>query len=316
LNGLGVTFNKVRGEYFATGGAQGYQSIVTMTVKKYVNGVEVAGWTPAGNVNWTVTSSISGLSVGAADSEAIWKRDADDVVGLTWVADASSSVDGATNWVTKIVQGTAPQGITAYLADVVGSRAVTITASDGSDTSAPAVFIFGKGPLSVFSKTGTADTQWATAGTDDISNGFQAATTPAAYFCSGKHVDNNVMTNGNSDSSSSGFNPNSGNNDWSGEHLTIDNTSYMQRYAETSKLAKPDQLLAVSPYNNSYNSGVQRKGAALAARWSLGNSNVAWTGEVDFYSPYFYAVIVYLDDGDTRWLGSVHTSSRVAVCLQ
>jgi hypothetical protein len=63
LNELVVEFSG--GGVFTTPGAQGYQSVVGMTVKKYVNGVADTNWMPDGNVTWSVTLAVSGLSTEA-----------------------------------------------------------------------------------------------------------------------------------------------------------------------------------------------------------------------------------------------------------
>jgi hypothetical protein len=314
LSGLVVEFSG--GGAFTAPGAQGYQSVVSMTVKKYFNGVEVNTWTPDGNVTWTVTSAISGLPIGP---EGVWKRAATAQNGLVWLASAGDSVDGTTDWSTDEIKGSAPTSVTAYLADIVGSRTITVTVADDSDSSSGQTFSFGAGPLSAFSKTGTSGVQWSPGYKRGTSNNdeFQFASQifPAASFCGGT-VNNDVTTTGSSGPSSSGFTPGVSGG-WSEEHLTVGNTSYMERYAEPSKLAKPDQLLAVSVYSASHNSGVQRKGAAQAAGWlPLGSYNYAWAGGVDFDGNFFRAVIVDLDYGDTSlWFYTVNYAVPVAVCL-
>jgi hypothetical protein len=183
-----VEFSPASGADFVTPGAQGYQSIVTMTVKKYVNGVEDSAWVPDGNVTWAVTSRIRGLSTGA---EGVWKRAANAQNGLTWVASASTSVDGTTDWrKTDAIQGVAPNGATAFLADVVGSRTITVMVSDNRDSSAGGqTFTFGAGPLSEFRKTGTRGMEWSLDPAsrrmhlDSVRYAFN--TFPAASFCGG-----------------------------------------------------------------------------------------------------------------------------------
>ncbi|MDR2161873.1 MAG: hypothetical protein LBO77_07045 [Desulfovibrio sp.] len=314
LNGLVVTFSG--GGSFTVPGSQGYQSVVSMTVKKYASGVEDTSWAPGGSVTWTVTSAISGLSLG---TEGVWKRAASAKNGLMWVASATDSVPGTTDWSTDMIQGAPPAGATAYLADIVGSRTITVTVADSGDSSGGQTFTFGQGPLSVFSKTGTGGVDWAEKSQDIASypaNGFQDTTNvfPAASFCGGT-VRNDVTVTGSSGPDSSGFTPGAGGG-WSGEHLTVGDTSYKARYAEPSKLAKPDQLLAVSVYHAGYNSGVQRKGAAQAAGWlPLGGYNYAWAGEVDFYGNGFNAVVVYLGNGVTDYWPVVFYAYPVAVCL-
>jgi hypothetical protein len=317
LNGLVLTFSG--GGAFVTGGPQGYQTVVAMTVKKYVNGVEDTTWTPDGNVTWTVTSNVSGLYVDAANG--VWKRGVAARNGLIWVASATESVDGATDWSTDEIkvsstQGSAPTGATAFLADIVGSRTITVTAEDNSDSTGAQTFTFGAGPLSVFSKTGTGDIKWADNASNNQSGGFQDQTNafPAAAFCGGT-VNNDVAVTGTYTDANAGFNVNSGGG-WSSSGHQATGYSAYSRYAETSRLATTDQLLAVSVYNASYNSVVQRKGAAPAAGWfPFGSNNFAWTGEVYFTGSDFYAGFVPLGVGNSGGWGAVHGAPAVAVCL-
>jgi hypothetical protein len=318
LNGLVVEFSG--GGAFTSPGTQGYQSVVGMTVKKYVNGVVDTSWTPNGNVTWTVTSAVSGLSTGA---EGVWKRAANAKNGLMWVGSASDSVNGATNWSADEIKGTAPTGVTAYLADVVGSRTITVTVADSSESSSAQTFTFGAGPLSAFSKTGAnsdGGIKWAEYHNLDnnvspAANSFQGSgnSFPAAAFCGGS-VNRSVANTGSSGPSRAGFTPNAG--DWSGEY-TPPGVGYMVRYALSSRLAKTEQLLAVAVYNGSYNTtgnAAGRKGASLAAGWSLGGYNHAWTGEVDGNGGGFGAVVVRLGNGDVLW-PYVDYGNAAAVCL-
>jgi hypothetical protein len=290
--------------------ASGYQSTVGMTVMRLVNGVETALGSGE-TVAWMVTSNISGLSTGG---EGVWKRAANDVVGLTW----GSAANGTTTWTSGQIAGTAPSGSgtathTASLTDVVGSRTITVTVTVGAETSAGDAFTFGQGPLSAFSRTGANGVRWSTNAGDNISGGFQdpANTFPAAAFCGGS-VNRDVTTTGSSGPSSAGFDPGASGG-WSTAYLPFSGAGYMDRYAENSRLAKAEQLLAVAAYNGAYNSSVSRKGAALAAGWSLGGYNYAWTGEVDFVGD-FYAVGVVLDYGSVGWV-SVDGVYPAAVCV-
>jgi hypothetical protein len=314
-DGLAVEFSG--GGAFTTPGEQGYQSVLTMTVKKYVNGLEDTTWTPDGKVTWTVTSAVSGLSSGA---EGVWKRAPEAKNGLIWLASAADSVDGATDWSEDAILGTAPTGATAYLADIVGSRTITVTVADNSDSSGGQTFSFGPGPLSTFSKTGANGSeglQWAEYFTSDNSPSPAAASFqgsgnafPPAAFCGG-NVNRNVTTNSiGSKQYPAGFSPNAGG--WSAEYRPPDAHGYLERYALSSKLAKAEQLLAVAAYHESYNAS--GKGAALAAGWSLGRCNCGWTGEAGFYGLNFGAVAVDLDNGIGAWF-LVIASSPVAVCV-
>jgi hypothetical protein len=318
-NGLTVEFSG--GGAFTTPGPQGYQSVLSMTVKKYVNGVADAAWTPNGPVAWTVTSRINGLSTGA---EGVWKRAAEAKNGLIWLASARASVPGSTNWNPDAIRGAAPTGVTAYLADVVGSRTITVTVADGGESSGAQTFTFGAGPLSAFSKTGangSGGIRWAECGNPDNSDSPAAASFqgpgnsfPAAAFCGG-NVNRDVTTTGSAGPSSSGFTPNAGG--WSAEYASPGAADYRERYALSSRLAKAEQLLAVAVYNKSHNASgaaAGRKGAALAGGWSLGEYHFAWTGEADFDGSIFGAVIVDLYVGDVNWLAAaaVHPA---AVCV-
>jgi hypothetical protein len=329
-NGLVVEFSG--GGAFTSPGAQGYQTVLAMRVKKVVNGVADTTWRPDGNVVWTVTSQTSGLS---SDAQGVWKRAVDAKNGLIWLVSATDSVNGATDWSADAIQGMAPTDVTAYLADIVGSRTITVTVADNSDRSGGQTFTFGPGPLSAFSKTGAngrLGIQWAeysslaeysswddtispaAAPFQDSGNSF-----PAATFCGGS-VNRNVTTDpSGSGPSSSGFSPNAG--DWSAEYMPPGTAGYLERYALSSRLAKAEQLLAVAVYNGLHNASgaaAGRKGAALAAGWSLGRYNFAWTGEVGFCGDDFYvfvAVIVNLDSGTVSWTG-VDFAYPVAVCVQ
>jgi hypothetical protein len=308
LNGLVVEFSG--GGDFVTGGPQGYQTIVTMTVKKYVNGVVDTSWTPNGNVLWTVTSAAPALSGN------VWKRSGFNLYGLAWTDQTGLPNNYTGSWAGDVIvqQVTAPTGVTAYLADVVGSRTITVTVADSSESSVAKTFTFGAGPLSVFSKTGTGATRWAT---KDGNGGFQSLDgtsdtdfRSAVGVCGGE-VKNKVTTNSSADDAN--FTPDEGGWD---EAVTVPGVSGKHRYAHTSKLAKAEQLLAVAAFHNYYNTSVQRKGAAMAAGWSLGGVTYAWTGEVAYSSTgYFVAVRVRHSSGSVG-RNPVTDTVTLAVCLQ
>jgi hypothetical protein len=319
-NGLVVEFSGGGGA-FTTPGAQGYQTVLAMKVKKVVNGVEDTTWRPEGKVAWTVTSVVSGLS---AETEGVWKRAVDAKNGLMWLASATDSVDGATDWSADAIQGAAPTGVTAYLADVVGSRTITVTVADNRDRSGGRTFTFGPGPLSAFSKTGangSGGIKWAEYWNSDndaspAGDSFQGSgnSFPAAAFCSGS-VNRKLTTDpSGSGPSSSGFTPNAG--DWSAEYTPPGVAGNMERYALSSRLAKAEQLLAVAAYHGAYNASgnaAGRKGVALAAGWSLGGYNYGWAGEVDF-DGYFGAAFVDLGTGFVGW-DYVSHDGPIAVCV-
>jgi hypothetical protein len=171
----------------------------------------------------------------------------------------------------------------------------------------------------VFSKTGTDDVQWSpgykngTTSTDAFQ--YASNTFPAASFCGGT-VNNNVNATGTYTDTNAGFDIISGGG-WSAGHQVTGGGSVYVRYAETSKLANTDQLLAVAVYNASYNNSgdaAGRKGAALAADWPV-NSYEFWTGEVGSYGgSFFLARVVGLGDGGTYW-GIVDDRVVVPVCV-
>jgi hypothetical protein len=154
-NGLWVKFNKMQGEDFVTSG--GYQSTVQMTAVRMVNGVETSLGSGE-TVTWTVESNISGLSTGTNGG---WKRNTTALNGLSWgdTADETSYKNGPSSWSSNSIAGTAPTTTvhTVNLTDVVGSRTITVKVTVAGETSSGSSFTFGRGPLSVFSKTGASD---------------------------------------------------------------------------------------------------------------------------------------------------------------
>jgi hypothetical protein len=215
-----------------------------------------------------VDSLIDGLPVDP--DTGVWKRAASAKNGLAWVASGSESIDGGTAvWDSDTIKGTAPTGKTAYLADVVGSRTVTVKATVCGKDSSAATFTFGKGPLSVFSKTSAGALEWL-----GYSNSY-----PAAEFCGGTVVGNVVITDTVS-STSAGFDP-SASGGWSNAYAIVPGW-WLVRYAENSKLPKLEQLLAVG--NSSGYSGYSEilgKGASLAAGWVSDSRGYA-TGELAY----------------------------------
>jgi hypothetical protein len=143
-NDLRVTFSGGDGD-FTTPGPQGYQKVVRMTVKRYVNDVEQP---VTGNVSWEVDSEITGLSTG---TDGVWRRDKNALNGLMWVDDATYVVPSDGSWHLDEIEGQAPDNkTTVYLADIVGSRKITVTVTADGITSPETTFTFGAGPLSVF----------------------------------------------------------------------------------------------------------------------------------------------------------------------
>jgi hypothetical protein len=225
-----------------------------------------------------------------------------------WLASAADSVDGATDWSADAILGAAPAGVTAWLADVVGSRTITVTVADGSDRSGGRTFTFGPGPLSAFRKIGRGGMQWSRGNgfldntrVDPQSFQHPANAFPAASFCGGE-VNNDVTAThydpcldphcyeeeestpedlavpaGGACASDAGFDPDSGG--WGPlDYLPAPDVDaaysadYAVSYATSSKMATAKQLLAVaaySAYNNNSGEAAGRKGAALAAGWPV-----------------------------------------------
>jgi hypothetical protein len=321
-HGLKVKFDKATGEDFVTGGPQGYQSMVTMTVEKYENGDPVQNWSPS-SVVWNVTSNInSSLLSPPAPQAPVWKRDADELNGLAWT-DQNGLPNGYTGtWTNnEIVTLSAPTDqTTVYLADVVGSRTVKVNVTVDGKPVDEASFTFGAGPLSEFSGTGTSSQQWARYHAQgDFINLDGTGTTEqsrldfpvAVGVCDGV-VDNAVTYKEHNSATSSGFNPDSGNEDyWSAEHIPPGSAS-MTRYAKGANLPTVEKLLTVS-----VGSAIapNSRGAALAAGWS----NYAWSGEVQhdgMYGSHYVALYVNLGSG-TVVRGGVEekNTGMVAVCL-
>jgi hypothetical protein len=280
-----------------------YQSVVTMTVKRYDNGVEDPSWSPSGPVTWTVEASTVNLS------SAVWNRAADAKNGLMWVASATTPVDGTTNWSANTIQGTPLTAATAYLADVVGSRTIRVKATlDNADGGGEAIseeFPFQDGPLSVFTRY-TGSMVWATANGSSAFpalNNSEGSNFPPATFCGGS-VKNNVV-GGSRSGSDAGFTPNDGG--WDADALPYPTSPYAGRYANTSGMATGEQLLAVATYDSNRNDSGKaagRKGAYLAAGWTISQ---VWTGEVSFdntsATPVFVPAEIYLTNGAGYWTG-------------
>jgi hypothetical protein len=248
LNGMVLTFSG--GDDFTTAGPQGYQSILTMTVKKYVNGVEQP---LSGNVTWEVDSEITGLSTG---TYGVWRRDVSAKNGLVWVATDSTSVVGTTSadgttttdWNADEIKGTPPTGGTAYLADIVGSRKITVTVTVAGENLTD-THTFGAGPLSKFGRV-NVDPQPV----QSPQKGNKGANWDDAYaFCNGKtspFIGNHTPENG--------WTPNT--------------------YVGGPNMPTPQEYQAVSPQTEY--SGTDSKGAALAAGWPAidDSHDHYWTG--------------------------------------
>jgi hypothetical protein len=239
---------------------------------------------------------------------------------------------GNTNWSadeikrSPAVGGTDPKERTVFLADIVGSRTITVQAKAGVEESKEVDLTFGDGPLSVFAKTSTGGMAWSLANQSDnnqppvnpYSFQYSGNSFPAAEFCSGPGtIDRAVRTD---TSPRAGFEPwDSASAYWSLAQVTrsVFSSSYSDvRRAVQSKLPKAEQLLAVSAYSTSYNGSVQSKGAAFAAGWPLDNLTIAWTGEALFASDTFNAVFVRFADGFVYLNPVQGTDYLVTVCVR
>jgi hypothetical protein len=295
LNGLVVAFSG--GEAFVEPGdpgydpALGYQTVVTMTVKKYDNGVEDTSWDPS-NVDWEVIESTINLS------SDVWKNTAGTTAktGLMWVKDLNDSVPGESGtWNVNDIkvsssQGSKPTGKTVFLADIVGSRTIKVKVTvDGEVVEENKPFTFGDGPLSVFGRSSSTSLQWSVKYQDIVSfpsNGFQDDnnTFPAAKFCTDlDDVIGRKVTTKN-DQSLANFEPDdpaSVPDIWSSPEeekrgsYSTSNPNLRVRRAVKSKLPTAEQLLAVSVYST-YNPDVRRKGAVAAANWYLNRNSRTW----------------------------------------
>jgi hypothetical protein len=183
---------------------------------------------------------------------------------------------------------------------------------------------FGKGPLSVFTGPPSAGSkQWAVGRTVDTSPKFTELTNPADFpaadYCGGTvHTGSSDITIGGSGPISYTFNFTGGINL---NHWREGDVKHNRYYSTTSKLPTWGQLVAVSAYNGSYNSTVNRKGAALAAGWPDDASNTGsyryWIGQVYFSGGgSFYADYVFLSTGDDFYGSYVTGATPVVVCVQ
>jgi hypothetical protein len=322
LNGLVVAFSG--GEAFVEPGdpgydpALGYQTVLSMTVKKYDNGVEDTSWDPS-NVDWEVIESTINLS------SDVWRNTAGPTAktGLMWVKDLNDSVPGVSGtWNVNDIkvsssQVSKPTGKTVFLADIVGSRTIKVTASADGEVPIEASFTFGDGPLSEFSGTRASNKKWARASSLIAFKALSGTTGddfPAAVEVCGGTVNPDVTESGSYGVDNPGFNAADLWSGGSGDKVYMDDVSDYRtmRYALNSNLPKMEQLLAVSVYNDAYSGGVHRKGAAAAANWNL--VGFTWSGEVLFNGIGFFAVDVHLGNGNADWYGM--TTNNQVVCVR
>ncbi|MDR1623200.1 MAG: hypothetical protein LBS00_12610, partial [Synergistaceae bacterium] len=312
----GLFLRLTGGDAFVAGGAQGYQSIVTMTITRNENGMELP---ITDEVTWTLESSTVNLPL-----SSIWNRDAGAKNGLMWVTSDTASVDGTTTWDEDKIEGTAPTGSTVYLADVVGSRTIKVKATlASSETVTSEDFTFGAGPLSEFGTLSAGSSiMWASKyqSGNQTSNGDYPSifegddnSFPAATICNGSVKNKVTTTPGNvgATATDAGFTPQEGG--WDNPKKPSPDSTYAGRYANTSNMATAEQLLAVSKYDSSHNASGKaagRKGAALAADWIL---DAAWTGEVFFGGYEFNAFSVNVGSGEVDWWFVGNNSSTPGV---
>jgi hypothetical protein len=263
-----------------------YQSTATLTPN-------FSGLTPTGPVTWTIVGVVNNAPPGGW-----WKRGPTDQNGLTW----GPTANGTNTWTTNAVLGTPPTGPVAQLTDIVGVRTVTVNASTviaGTTYSRTLAVTFGNGPLTAF--TGTFPMgPWASAAAGPT---FTTSATFMALGCSGS-VNSNVL----------GLPPTYPAAFWSTEVVGGDTLGY----ALPSKLATRQQLLAVAGYNFAFNSGIPRKGAALAAGLPYDrtlSSHRYSTGSVFYSAPSFYAVEVDLETGQESWSALVTDMDPNGACI-
>jgi hypothetical protein len=173
------------------------------------------------------------------------------------------------------------------------------------------VITFGKGPLSVFASAPQVGLQWATNDAMSVANDFKTGNTfPAASHCGGTvNNDSSVVVVTPIPPANAKYSLFVSGAGWRAGDRFPD-----EYYSTSSGLPTLGQLLAASRHDDDYNSGVHRKGAALAAGWPddavRGGWYEYWTGQMYFYSTgyfepdgvyrstgYFYAGVVYLANG-------------------
>jgi hypothetical protein len=263
----------------------GYQSTATLTPD--------FGEPLTDPVYWTLVSVTN-------PSGSFWRRLTGDTNGLTW----GQTADGTTDWDATPVVGTPPNDPTIYLTDIVGSRTVVVNAAtsiNGTPKNKELTINFGPGPMSVFAGLTPTSVQWATV--LYISNWTTTGppSFPAAASCSG-----NTWAPGTSISESGGEAFYSENAGWRDRIYN----SLKYGYTSATKLPTMDQLLAVARYDGS---GVPRKGAALAAGYSI---SLTWTGEITYHDvpTTFSTIVVDLDNGAIYEYETV-LSYRYTMCI-
>ncbi|MDR1083755.1 MAG: FecR family protein [Deltaproteobacteria bacterium] len=209
-----------------------------------------------------------------------WQREPSAQNGLTW----GDTADGTGYWETDDVAGQDPEGSTAYLTDVVGSRTVTILATaviNGYEIEGTAEVKYGPGPLSIFTGQPRTNSRWAQKAGNasvsrqtmfgdftDSSNSF-----PAARTCGGTVDNTGIVLGGQPGAWTARFPDRSWRpGDYPGSW-----------YSRSSNLPTSNELLAVARYEPDNYPKVLRKGAALAANWPAPGGEEAYlTGEVSF----------------------------------
>jgi hypothetical protein len=250
-----------------------------------------------------------------------WLKSSTSLSGLTWEDTTASGWDSS--WSADSAEGTPPTGDVAELTDVVGDRTVKVTAGTiigGVTYEVSEELTFGKGPLSVFTSAPQADLQWATKdGTSETEDFTDSGNSfPAASHCGGSVVNNSNVVQISGSSSPYGLIMTTGGGWETGDDVWF---SYDEYFSTSSKLPSMGQLIAVSRHFGGYNSGVHRKGAALAAGWPddavSGGLYRYWTGQVLFPSTGFFgADVVDLAYGSEGWGGFLTNTDPVTVCAE
>ena len=273
--------------------ATGYQSTATLTPD--------FGGPPDLPIQWTVFSvtNVTG---------SFWMRPTNDQNGLTW----GDTADGYSAWNTNGPEGTAPDGVTGKLTDIVGNRTVVVRAQapvNGVPVPPRDMTInFGNGPLSVFSGAVNTSVAWGSNAAWDQFPFLPPTGMLAPAGCTGNTWnDNQYITAPNS--STVTFDPSY----WS--YFPLNSNQYY--HAVNSKLPTFAQLLAVGARSSSI--APNSKGAARAAGWPMWPlfPSLYWTGalQYDQYGHQFIGLSVDLTTGAYYVHQAVTDGGMNAACV-
>ena len=273
--------------------SSGYQSTATLTPD--------FGGAPTAPFGWSLVRVVN-------TTGTFWRRGPNDQHGLTWGQTAA----GGTDWGAVPVSGSPPNTRTAFLTDIVGNRVVEVRASayvGGVQVTKNLIVNFGPGPLSVFSGTYHTGRQWATSSSyADWRTTMVPANFPAAAFCSGGSWAPGTTI----DVDGGGVAYYDGLAGW--EEKTIDLKKF--GHSAPSKLPTMDQLLSVSRYDGSYNAGIPRKGAILAAGYPSSFMSELWSGDITYSSGNFWGIRVDISSGRVPTYGANLTANAYGLCLR